>query len=30
VMVTAVCDLTYKLLPGTIERKYGRIINVSP
>jgi short-subunit dehydrogenase len=29
VMVTAVCDLTYKFLPGMIERGYGRIINVS-
>lgn len=29
VTVTAVCDLTHKLLPGMIERGYGRIINVS-
>ena len=29
VMVTAVCALTYQLLPGMIERGYGRIINVS-
>jgi short-subunit dehydrogenase len=29
VMVTAVLDLTYRLLPGMIERKWGRIINVA-
>src|SRR4051794_9703562 len=28
VMVTAVLDLTYRLLPGMVERKWGRIINV--
>ena len=29
VMVTAVLDLTYRLLPGMIARKWGRIINVA-
>src|SRR5438105_1054147 len=29
IMVTAVAELTYRLLPGMIDRKYGRIINVS-
>ena len=29
VMVTAVADLTHRLLPGMIERRYGRIINVA-
>lgn len=29
IMVTAVVDLTYRLLPGMMERKYGRIINVA-
>lgn len=29
VMVTAVLDLTYRLLPGMIERGWGRIINVA-
>ena len=29
VMVTAVCELTYRLLPGMIERKWGRIINIA-
>ena len=29
VMVTAVLDLTYRLLPAMIERKWGRIINVA-
>ena len=29
IMVTAVADLTYRLLPGMIERQYGRIINVA-
>ncbi len=29
VMVTAVCDLTYRLLPGMIERGWGRIINIA-
>ena len=29
VMVSAVLDLTYRLLPGMIERGWGRIINVA-
>lgn len=29
VMVGAVCELTYRLLPGMIERRWGRIINVA-
>jgi short-subunit dehydrogenase len=29
VMVVAVADLTHRLLPGMIERGYGRIINVA-
>ena len=29
IMVTDVVELTYRLLPGMIERKYGRIINVA-
>jgi hypothetical protein len=29
IMVTAVCELTYRLLPGMLERGWGRIINVS-
>jgi short-subunit dehydrogenase len=29
VMVAGVCELTYRLLPGMIERRYGRIINVA-
>ena len=29
VMVTAVCELTYRLLPGMVERRWGRIINVA-
>jgi len=29
IMVTAVADLTHRLLPGMIERKYGRIVNVA-
>lgn len=29
VMVTAVLDLTYRLLPGMIERGWGRIINIA-
>src|SRR5438045_2009607 len=28
-MVVAVSELTYRLLPGMIDRKYGRIINVA-
>lgn len=29
VMVTAVLDLTYRLLPGMVERGWGRIINIA-
>src|SRR5688572_6470025 len=29
VMVMAVSELTYRLLPGMIERRYGRIVNVA-
>lgn len=29
VMVTAVCDLTHLLLPGMVERGWGRVINVA-
>ena len=29
VMVMAVAELTYRLLPGMIDRRYGRIINVA-
>lgn len=29
VMMTAVAELTYRFLPGMIERRYGRIINVA-
>ena len=29
VMVTTVAELTYRLVPGMIERRYGRIINVA-
>jgi short-subunit dehydrogenase len=29
VMVTAVLDLTYRLLPGMIDRRWGRIINIA-
>jgi short-subunit dehydrogenase len=29
VMVTAVLDLTYRLLPGMLERRWGRIINIA-
>jgi uncharacterized protein len=29
VMMTAVVELTYRFLPGMIERQYGRIINVA-
>jgi len=29
VMLIAVCDLTHKVLPGMIERRFGRIVNVA-
>jgi uncharacterized protein len=29
VMVTSVAELTYRLLPGMVERGYGRIINIA-
>jgi uncharacterized protein len=29
VMVAGVCELTYRLLPGMIDRGYGRIVNVA-
>ena len=29
VLVMAVCDLTYRLLPGMVERGWGRIINIA-
>jgi short-subunit dehydrogenase len=29
VMVTAVCELTYRLLPAMVERRWGRIINIA-
>ena len=29
VMLVAVCELTHKLLPGMIERGFGRIVNVA-
>jgi len=29
VMVAGVCELTYRLLPGMVERGYGRIVNVA-
>jgi len=29
VMVTAVCELTHRLLPGMVERRYGRIVNIA-
>jgi len=28
-MVTAVCELTHRLLPGMLARRYGRIVNVA-
>ena len=29
VMLVAVCDLTHKVLPGMVERRFGRILNVA-
>jgi short-subunit dehydrogenase len=29
VMLVAVCELTHKVLPGMIERRFGRILNVA-
>jgi short-subunit dehydrogenase len=29
VMVTAVCELTHRLLPGMLERRWGRIVNIA-
>ena len=29
VMVAGVCELTYRLMPAMIERRYGRIVNVA-
>ena len=29
VLLVAVCELTHKLLPGMLERKFGRIVNVA-
>ena len=29
VMVAGVCELTYRLLPGMLDRGYGRIVNVA-
>ena len=29
VMVAGVCELTYRLMPGMIDRGYGRIVNVA-
>ena len=29
VMVTAVCELSYRLLPGMLDRRWGRIINIA-
>jgi short-subunit dehydrogenase len=29
VMVTAVCELSHRVLPGMVARRYGRILNVS-
>jgi short-subunit dehydrogenase len=29
VMLTSVCELTHKVLPGMVERKFGRIVNVA-
>jgi len=29
IMMTAVCDLTYRLLPAMVERGWGRVINIA-
>ncbi len=29
IMMTAVCDLTYRLLPSMVERGWGRVINIA-
>jgi len=29
VMVGAVCDMTHKVLPGMLERRFGRVLNVA-
>ncbi|HEY5072844.1 MAG TPA: SDR family oxidoreductase [Caulobacteraceae bacterium] len=29
VMLSAVCELTHKVLPGMLERRFGRIVNVA-
>ena len=29
VMLTSVCELTHKVLPGMVERRFGRIVNVA-
>lgn len=29
VMLVAVCELTHKVLPGMVERRFGRIVNVA-
>jgi len=29
IMMTAVCDLTYRLLPAMLERGWGRVINIA-
>src|SRR6185437_4445811 len=29
VLLTAVCEMTHKLLPGMLSRSYGRVINVA-
>ena len=29
VLLTSVCEMTHKLLPGMVERGYGRIVNVA-
>jgi len=28
-MLTSVCEMTHKVLPGMVERKFGRIVNVA-